>query len=349
MARSRRSSVPGGKAASGLALLAGCLILRACFFDATGVAPPPDPYAYRGNFSITSPAASGIVHVESGLHIAWEPGERAWEPLSVYLQGDSGAVLLASGVPDTGRFSVDMRVSQAPPGDRFRVKLVSERDTARWDCSGPFRIVPEPSGWIRFGGLAAGTVAKIESTLTFSVHVPGADGIPYQFSLVKNWVHLETIRPEVADSGTGLLGWYATWNGQAAGDGFRIRAYAESGGREYLGFSPVFSIRSGYAGGYVVRGHSAGDTLHAGALDTVFWEKAGNPGHFSKLAGLYCEGNIVYGLSGGMIVDSNLTYATWNVQPGLPGCSKYRLAVRSLSDAGILSFSDEFTILGAGP
>ena len=98
--------------ANGAAWLAGIFLLQSCIWDSEGERPGagPDPYPFRGHYSISAPGPFNAVHLDSGLHVSWRSSPQdSGADVSLQLIGDSGFVNMGSGVPDNGRFDFDLR------------------------------------------------------------------------------------------------------------------------------------------------------------------------------------------------------------------------------------------------
>ncbi len=337
---------------SALLALAAALLIQSCLLSGTSGKDSPPESGSNGYFKITAPTDGQQISMDSTYTILWSPSDSVVnDPVRIDLY--SGSQFLANlvySVSNSGHYSwmpssaIPYSAYKLGAGMALRLKMMSAKDTTKWDFGPAFSLTSIYSGTITITSPTARSEAMLDSTFAIRWTSTGSIGTSLGIQLLKDTSLLETLPSATAGSGYAL--WDPVYSPKGSGDDYHIRVYSRNN-PGISALSPAFSIRSSFTGGFTITYPAAGDVIDSksGQYAKVKWSVTGNPGSSVSLSVLR-DSVLVMALSS---ATTSADSTTWYPNSSLSTSSHYRIKMVSVSDPGIAALSKEFTIKGSDP
>lgn len=337
--------------------LFACYCLQGCLFSWGGQGEGAEisedegiPPIGRGYYTFDQPIAASRMNLDSTYTVRWRASDSAGQgPVWISLYwNDMPLGLIVGSLKENGSYDWDLSAMQTlggyllGSGSGYRLRIVSDADSSKWDFSPGFTLYSDYAGSLRLIAPVQGARIMGDSALRIAWTQSGNVGFRIGLQLYRDTSLVHTLDVSVPSAG-GEYSWSSIPEWLPSEDGYRIRIFAVSD--PSIGeMGPAFTITTPIrTGTYKFLRPRSGDIWLAGELGEVEWNVTGNPGSFSGLT-LWRDSprELVWGWTPG---DTHGSPAQLNLPSSLAR-GTYRMRIASLADTTLFAFSSAFTIQG---
>jgi hypothetical protein len=322
-----------------IAAICGLVFIITCINQpSTNTSPPPGSTS-NGYYTLSSPIAGSSYQIGYPLPIRWSwSGTVSGINVSISLyDGDKFVRSITTSTTNNGTYN--WSIYSVPSGQNYHIKISNTQDTTKYDMGGYFRITSLYTGTIFVTAPQAGTIAKMDSTLTIQWVTSGSIGNYVKIDLYNDSVLSTTVVTSILDSGR--YTWYAMRAPSGTGTKYRIRV-SSSYDPGIFSQSGYFTVLSQYSGTYTVSSPDSLTTWAAGSTYSIQWTSTGNPGPYVIMR--VCNDTTTVSTLSTYLTNSGTL--SWAIPASMTTASSYRIKIISYSDAGIFAYSKPFTIAG---
>ena len=315
------------------------VVFFSCSPDVSGPGTPAPGSTSNGYYTMSSPIPGSSYQIGYPLPIRWSwSGTVSGINVSISLyDGDKFVRSITTSTTNNGTFN--WSIYNVPSGLNYHIRISDTQDTTKYDMGGYFRITSLYTGTIIVTAPQAGTMAKMDSTLTIQWVTSGSIGNYVKIDLYNDSVLSTTVVTSILDSGR--YTWYAMRAPSGTGTKYRIRV-SSTYDPGIFSQSGYFTVLSQYSGTYTVTSPDSLTTWAAGSTYSIQWTFTGNPGAYVIMK--VCNDTTTVSTLSTYLANSGTL--SWAIPASFTTAGTYRIKIISYSDAGIYAYSKPFTIAG---
>ena len=293
---------------------------------------------YFGTITITSPTNTDTARVGTSFPVRWTTTDSIGP--TVYIQLYRDTVALTQRSAQTSQNVYDYALSSSLiAGPNYRFKAWSYYNASIYDFSDYFTLTSQYFGTITVTSPADTTEALLGSSVVVRWTASSDSvGATVSISLYNDTNMVGSTRSASTSSGSYT---YSLSSSFVPGSQYRFKVSSYYDENIY-GYSPYFTIKSQYNGGYIIKAPDSGTTWAAGSSYSIDWDTIGSPGSLARIT-LFKGGDSIL-----LIRSSNSSSGPyqWSISSGMITADDYQIRISSYYDPTIYKMSDQFTISG---